>query len=205
MDLNDIKIVRKVGGTVDDCELVQGVILPNNKPSHSASGPSRMENAKIALVQFCFSSPKTELENSVVVQDYSAMDRILKEERKYIAEIVKGIVKSGANVVLIQKSVMRDATNELSLHFLAKKGILVVKDIERDDVPFICKTVGCVPVAHIDHLTAEKLGSAKLVEEAVLSDESRVLKISGVPTNSKTVTILVRGSNNLVKFIDSSQ
>ena len=63
----------------------------------------------------------------------------MKEERKYIAELVKKITKSGANVLLIQKSVLRDATNELSLHFLAKKGIMVIKDIERDEVEFICK------------------------------------------------------------------
>lgn len=78
------------------------------------------------------------------------MDRIMKEERKYIAELVKKIVKSGANMLLIQKSILRDATNDLSLHFLAKKGIMVIKDIERDEVEFICKTVGTVPVAHID-------------------------------------------------------
>lgn len=74
----------------------------------------------------------------------------MKEERKYIADLVKKIVKSGANVLLIQKSILRDATNELSLHFLAKKGIMVIKDVERNDVEFICKTVGCTPVAHID-------------------------------------------------------
>lgn len=157
-----------------------------------------MENAKIAFIQFCLSSPKTDLQNDVVVKDYAAMDRILKEERKYIAELIKAIVKSGANVLMIQKSVMRDATNDLSLHFLAKKGILVIKDIERDDVPFITKTIGCVPVSHVDHLTAEKLGKAGLVEEATLSDDTKVLKISGVKTDAKTVTILVRGSNNLV-------
>jgi T-complex protein 1 subunit delta len=78
------------------------------------------------------------------------MDRIMKEERKYIADLVKKIVKSGANVLLIQKSILRDATNELSLHFLAKKGIMVIKDVERNDVEFICKTIGCTPVAHID-------------------------------------------------------
>lgn len=49
------------------------------------------------------------------------MDRILKEERKYIAGLIKKIVASGANVLLIQKSILRDATNDLSLHFLAKK------------------------------------------------------------------------------------
>lgn len=81
------------------------------------------------------------------------MDRILKEERKYIAGLISKIVKSGCNVVLIQKSILRDAVNELSLHFMAKKNIMVIKDIERDDVEFICKTINCIPCAHIDHLT----------------------------------------------------
>lgn len=54
------------------------------------------------------------------------MDRILKEERKYVAGLVSKIAKTGANVLLIQKSILRDAVNDLSLHFLAKKGIMVV-------------------------------------------------------------------------------
>ncbi len=33
----------------------------------------------------------------------------------------------------------RDATNEMALHFLAKMKILVVQDIERTDVEFICR------------------------------------------------------------------
>lgn len=74
------------------------------------------------------------------------MDRILKEERKYIAGLVKQIEKSGANVLLIQKSILRDAVNDLSLHFLAKKGIMVVKDIERDDIEFISKVTRIFPV-----------------------------------------------------------
>lgn len=78
------------------------------------------------------------------------MDRILKEERKYVAKIVSQIVKSGANVLLIQKSILRDATNDLSLHFLAKKGIMVVKDIEREEIEFISKTINAVPIAHVD-------------------------------------------------------
>lgn len=40
---------------------------------------------------------------------------------------------------------------------------MVVRDIERTDVPFICKTLGCTPVAHIDNLTSDKLSTnAKL-------------------------------------------
>ena len=47
-----------------------------------AGAPTRMENAKIGLIQFCLSAPKTDMENNVVVSDYAAMDRILREERK---------------------------------------------------------------------------------------------------------------------------
>jgi len=49
--------------------------------------------------------------------------------------------------------VLRDAVNDLSLHFLAKKGIMVIRDIERDRVEYISKTLNAQPVAHIDYFT----------------------------------------------------
>lgn len=55
-----------------------------------------------------------------------------------------------------------------------------------------------MPIAHIDQLTAEKLGHAKKVEEVSLSDGAKVLKITGTKNDSKTLSILVRGSNMLV-------
>lgn len=125
------------------------------------------------------------------------MDRIMKEERKIIANMVKKISASGANVLLIQKSILKDATNELSLHFLAKKGIMVVQDIERDDVDFICKTIGAIPIAHIDHMSEDKFGHAGLCEQAKLADDSKIFKITGLK-EAKTVSVLVRGSNPLV-------
>jgi len=48
------------------------------------------------------------------------MDRILKEERNYILQMVKKIRASGANVLLIQKSILRDAVTDLSLHYLVR-------------------------------------------------------------------------------------
>merc|ERR1719181_2574495 len=133
--------------------------------SHTAGGPTKVKDAKIGLIQFCLSAPKTDIEQNVVISDYTQMDRILKEERKYILTMVKQIAKTGCNVLFIQKSILRDAVNELSLHFLAKMKILVVKDIERDDIEFISKTCGCMPIANIDTFHPEKLGKADLVAE----------------------------------------
>ena len=64
--------------------------------------------------------------------------------------------------MLIQYSISRDAVTDLSLHYLAKAKILVVRDVERDDVEFISKTLRCQPVAHVDQLTHDKLGSCLL-------------------------------------------
>ena len=197
MDLKDIKIVKKLGGTIEDSELVEGLVFDKCKPSTAAGGPTKIENAKIALIQFQIATPKTDIENSVIVKDYQAIDRVMREERKIIADMVKKVVASGANVLLIQKSILKDATNDLSLHFLAKKGIMVVQDIERDDVEFICKSVGCIPIAHIDHMSADKFGHADLCEQSRLADDTKIFKITGMKT-SKTISLLVRGSNPLV-------
>lgn len=79
------------------------------------------------------------MESNVTINDYAQMDRVLREERNYILNICKKIQKSGCNVLLIQKSILRDAVTEMSLHYLAKLKIMVIKDIERDQIEFISK------------------------------------------------------------------
>lgn len=71
-------------------------------------------------VQFCISPPKTDMENTVVIDDYAKMDRILREERNYILQTIKKIRASGCNVLLIQKSILRDSVTDLSLHYLVR-------------------------------------------------------------------------------------
>lgn len=112
-------------------------------------------------------------------------------------KIVKQIVKAGANVILLQKSILRDSVNDLAIHYLTKQKIMVIKDIERTDVPFICQTLGCIPVAHVDNLTADKLSTkATMAQQVILPDGSKVFHID--VANSTTSTILVRGSSQLI-------
>jgi T-complex protein 1 subunit delta len=199
VDLNDIRIVKQLGGTVDDTELVPGIVFEKGANKGAAGGPTRVEKAKIGLIQFHLSAPKTDMENNVVVSDYAAMDRILREERKYILNLVKKIKKAGCNVLLIQKSILRDAYNDLALHFLAKMDIMVITEVERTDIEFISRTLGCMPVAHVDSFTPEKLGSAELVTEVTVPGGShKVVKVTGVQNPGNTMSILIRGSNKLV-------
>lgn len=214
VDLRNIRIIKKVGGTIEDSELVDGLVL-TQPVIKSAGGPVRMEKAKIGLIQFQLSPPKPDvskritprhlrsssdwlqMENTIAVNDYRQMDKIVKEERQYLLNMVKKIKKAKCNVLFIQKSILRDAVNDLSLHFLQRLGILAVKDIERDEVEFICKSTGCKPIADIDSFTEDKLGSADLVEE-VQSSGSRMIKVTGTRQAGKTISVVVRGANSLI-------
>lgn len=195
VDLKDIKVIKKLGGTVEDTELVDGLVFTQKLAN--VNGPKKMEKAKIGLIQFCISPPKSDMDHSIIVSDYAAMDRVLREEREYILNIVKQIKKSGCNVLLVQKSILRDALSDLAVHFLDKIKCMVVKDIEREDIEFVCKTLNCRPIASLDHFVPENLVNADLVEEIPVGD-SRSVKISGIHNPGRTVTILLRGSNKLV-------
>ncbi|EPY20328.1 T-complex protein 1 subunit delta [Strigomonas culicis] len=147
------------------------------------------------------------MESTVTITDYTQMDRALKDERKYLLQLCKAIKDAGVNVLLVQKSVLRDAVTAQSLDFLAKMKIMVVTDIERNDVDYITKTLGCLPVANIENLTADKFGSADLVVEES-TPSGKVIRITGVqppPPSTlnrelfgKTVCFFLRGSNALM-------
>lgn len=61
VDLKDIRIVKKLGGTIDDTELIEGLVFDKVKPNTSSGGPTKIENAKIAVCQFQISTPKTDI------------------------------------------------------------------------------------------------------------------------------------------------
>merc|ERR1719499_805864 len=164
VDLRDIKVLTKIGETVEETAMVDGLVLDGGV-RHAAGGPTHIKNAKIGLIQFQLSAPKTDTDSNIIVTNNEQIDRLAREEKKYILKMVKKIAKTGCNVLLIQKSILRDAVNVLSLHYLARKGIMCVTDVERTDVEFICKTLGCQPVSHIDYFTPERLGHAQLAAE----------------------------------------
>ena len=74
---------------------------------------------------------------------------------------------------------------------------MVIRDVEREDVEFISKTLKCQPVAHVDQLTPDKLGHAEVAKEVQCGAE-KLVKITGIQNMGNTVSVLCRGSNKLV-------
>ncbi|CAE8712821.1 unnamed protein product, partial [Polarella glacialis] len=127
-------------------------------------------------------------------------DRLLREERTLLAKMVKQIAKTGCNVLLVQKSILRDSVTDLSLDFCAKAKIMVVRDIERDDVEFISKILGVEAASSLDTFTEDKLAKADLVCEQNLGTElGSIIRFTGLsPTASGCCSVLVRATNALL-------
>ena len=60
VDLKNIRIIKKQGGTIEDSEMVDGLVL-NQPVIKSGGGVSRMEKARIGLIQFQLSPPKPDV------------------------------------------------------------------------------------------------------------------------------------------------
>ncbi|GBE77381.1 T-complex protein 1 subunit delta [Sparassis crispa] len=136
-----------LGGTIDDTKIIDNGLVFHQNIFTQYGGPTRVESAKIGLIQFHLSHPKPDMDNTVVITNYLQMDKINKENRRYVLALCTKIRKAGCNVLLIQKSILRDA------------------DIERDEIEFLSKTLGCTPVSDIEAFSGDKLGRAELVEE----------------------------------------
>lgn len=141
----DVRIVKRVGGNIDDILLIDGLLV--DKEALLKTGP-----AKALILQFCISSPKTNLDSKIVINDYSLMEKFVREEKEYVINIIKKIKNTGATLLVIQKSLVRESCSDLALHFLNKIGISVINDVDRKDIEFISRSLGTAPVTDVDLL-----------------------------------------------------
>ncbi|MFH1642416.1 MAG: thermosome subunit beta [Nanoarchaeota archaeon] len=189
IDKNNIKLEKKVGASVEDSELVKGVIL--DKERVHAGMPRQVKNAKIALIDSAIEIKNTEIDAKIQITDPSQMQAFIDQEEKMIRNKVDKIVASGANVVVCQKGI-----DDIAQHFLAKKGIYAVRRAKQSDMKALARATGGKVVTNLTDLSASDLGMAGIVEEIRVGDEEMTYVKNC--KNPKSVTILVRGGTEHV-------
>ncbi|HKR57304.1 MAG TPA: thermosome subunit beta, partial [Candidatus Nitrosopolaris sp.] len=189
VDLDNIKVEKKAGGSMRDTKLIKGIVL-DKEVVHSGM-PKRVENAKIALINSALEIEKTEMSAEIRINDPQQMKMFLDEENKMLKSMVQKIKSAGANVVLCQKGI-----DDIAQHFLAVDGILGVRRVKESDMFKLSKATGARIVNNLEDLVAKDLGSADLVEERKVETDKWVF-IEGCK-NPKAVTILVRGGSQRV-------
>ncbi|MEM1659101.1 MAG: thermosome subunit beta [Candidatus Jordarchaeales archaeon] len=189
VDLDNIKVEKKEGESLDDTMFIEGIVL--DKEVVHPGMPKRVENAKIALLACPLEIEKTEFDAKINITSPEQMKSFLDEEQRMIEEMVNKIVKTGANVVLCQKGI-----DDLAQHFLAKAGILAVRRIKKSDMEKLAKATGGNIVTNLEDLSEKDLGEAAVVYEKKIGDDEMVF-VEGCK-NPRAVSILVRGGTELV-------
>jgi len=193
-DIDDVKVEKKPGESVRGTKLVQGIVLDKDI-AHSGM-PKRVEKAKIALLDCPLEIEKTEFDAKINIESPEQMEGFLKQEEDMLRNMVDKILKAGANVVLCEKGV-----DDMAQHFLARKGIMLVRRNKKSDMEKLAKATGGKIVTNLDALNADDLGYAALVEERKIGDDKMTF-IEGCK-HPKAVTILIRGGTQ--RIIDEAE
>jgi thermosome len=188
-DVDNIKVEKKPGGSINDTQIIHGIVL--DKEVVHGGMPKRIQNAKIALINSSLEIEKTEYDAKLNITSPEQMQRFLDEENKMLKSMVDKISAAGANVVLCQKGI-----DDITQHYLAKSGIVAIRRIKESDMSKVSKATGARIVTNIDEITANDLGSADLVEERKVETDKWVF-VEGCK-NPKAVSILISGGSQRV-------
>ena len=189
VDIEDVKVEKKAGGSLRDTKLIKGIVL--DKEVVHGGMPKRVEKAKIALINSALEIEKTEFDAKINISSPDQMKMFLEEENKMLMTMVDKITKSGANVVICQKGI-----DDIAQHYMAKANILAVRRVKESDMTKLSRATGARIVSNLDDLSSKDLGLADLVEERKVETDKWVF-VEGC-RHPKSVTILIRGGSQRV-------
>ncbi|OIO65214.1 thermosome subunit [Candidatus Woesearchaeota archaeon CG1_02_57_44] len=189
IDLDDISVEKKVGASVDNSVLVQGIILDKER-CHSGM-PRKVAKARIALIDSSLEIKNTEVDAKIQITSPEQMQHFLDMEEKMLRDMVDAVEKAGATVLICQKGI-----DDVAQHFLAKRSIYAVRRAKKSDLEAIAKATGARIVTNLDDLSTDDLGHAGMVEERKVGDED--MTFIEDCKHAKAVTLLVRGGTEHV-------
>jgi thermosome len=188
-DVENITVEKKVGGKIDDSELVRGMVI--DKDRLASSMPKKVRDAKIALLNAAIEIEKTEFGSEIEIKSPDQLAAFLDQEELMLKKMVDGIVNAGAGVVFCQKGI-----DDLAQHFLAKAGVYATRRVKKSDMEKLARATGGRIVTSIHDILPEDLGRAGLVEERKIAGDDMTFVLEC--ENPKSVSIILRGGTEHV-------
>lgn len=189
IDVDNIKVEKKMGGGAEDTVLIKGMLI--DKERVHPGMPRRIEDAKIALINSALEIEKTEVDAKIEITSPDQLKSFLNEEERMLRDMVDKVKASGANVLFCQKGI-----DDMAQHYLAKAGILAARRIKESDMQKLARATGGKVLTSMEEISLEDLGEAGLVEERKIGGEEMIF-IENCK-NPKSVSILLRGGTEHV-------
>ncbi len=189
VDIENIKVEKKVGGSVEDSELISGMII--DKERVHPNMPKKIEDAKIALLSTAIELKDTEVDAEISITSPDQLQLFLDQEEKMLRDMVKKVTDSGATVIFCQKGI-----DDMAQHFFAKAGVMVVRRVKKSDIDKLSRATGAGIITNLDEIEDSDIGHADTVEEKKIGGGNMIF-VTGCE-NPTAVSLMLRGGTEHV-------
>lgn len=186
-----IKVEGKVGGKLEDTMLIKGIIV--DKDFSHPQMPKVVKDAKMAILTCPFEPPKPKTKHKLDIRSAEDYKKLYENEQKYFRDQIKLLKGCGANLVICQWGFDDEAN-----HLLYQNQLPAVRWVGGVELELIAIATGGRIVPRFEELTADKLGKAGTVKELTFGTTKEQMLVIEDCANSKAVTVLVRGGNQMV-------
>jgi thermosome len=194
VDLDNIKVEKKQGGSIEDTELIKGIII--DKEVVHTGMPKKLKDARIILLDASMEIEKTEIDAQIQITSPEQMEKFLGQQENMLKSMVEKIAVTGCNVLFCQKGI-----DDIAQHYLAKKGIMSLRRVKKSDMEKLSKATSARVISNLNDIEKNDLGKAGLVEENKNAGDEMIFDRECM--NPKAVSILIRGgTEHVIQEID---
>jgi len=191
VNLDLIKLVGKTGGSIEDTTFIDGIVI--DKEFSHPQMMKDVDDAKICILTCPFEPPKLKTKHNLEIKCKEDYEKLYEIEQKYFTDMVASVKDSGANMVLCQWG-FDDEANHLLMH----NKLPSVRWVGGVEIELIAIATGGRIVPRFQEITPEKLGKAGHVKEVQFGTTNEKMIVIEECSNSKAVTILIRGGNKMI-------
>ena len=193
-NLENIQIIKKLGGKLTDSYLDEGFILDKKIAPDSIK---RLENAKILIANTSMDTDKIKVFGARVrVEGTSKLAEIERAEREKMKAKVERIKAHG-----ITCFVNRQLIYNYPESLLTSAGIMSIEHADFEGVERLALVTGGEIASTFDRPDLVRLGECALIEEVMIG-EDKLIKFSGVKAG-EACTIVLRGATS--QMIDEAE
>ncbi|MCZ7356083.1 MAG: thermosome subunit beta [Candidatus Methanoperedens sp.] len=189
VDVDDIKVEKKVGGSIEASELIKGMVI--DKERVHTNMPKKITKAKILLLNEALEIKKTEVDAEIQIKSPDQLQLFLDQEEQMIHDMVTKVIDCGANVVFVQKGI-----DDIAQHYLAKAGIYAARRVKKSDMEKLARATGAKILTSLKEIDPADLGKAGVVEEKKIGDEAMTFVTEC--HNPRSVSIILHGGTEHV-------
>ncbi|AJR63827.1 ABH_G0031940.mRNA.1.CDS.1 [Saccharomyces cerevisiae] len=197
VDFDLIKMQGRVGGSISDSKLINGVILDKDF-SHPQMPKCVLpkegsDGVKLAILTCPFEPPKPKTKHKLDISSVEEYQKLQTYEQDKFKEMIDDVKKAGADVVICQWGFDDEAN-----HLLLQNDLPAVRWVGGQELEHIAISTNGRIVPRFQDLSKDKLGTCSRIYEQEFGTTKDRMLIIEQSKETKNVTCFVRGSNKMI-------